>query len=139
MPNPSSPPASPLRVLAAIAAVEGLAFAAYAVYLVVEAVTVGITGPSEVSNPGALILLIVLTALVGAALLWMARAWWQARQWVRTPFVLAQVILGLLGYEASQGVGVVQLVGGAAVVVGVISIVLAVLPRTGRALAESDA
>ena len=138
MPVPPPPP-SPLRVLVAIAAVEGLAFVAYTVYLVVEAFTVGITGPSDVSNPGALILLIVLTALVGAALLWMARAWWLVRQWVRTPFVLAQVILGLLGYEASQGTGIVEMVGGAAVIVAVVGIVLAVLPRTGRVLASSDA
>ena len=55
------------------------------------------------------------------------------------PFVLAQVILGLLGYEASQGAGIVEMVGGAAVIVAVVGIVLAVLPRTGRVLASSDA
>lgn len=131
-----APPGS-IVVLAAIAAVQGVALLAYAVYDVVEAIRVGITGPAEVSNPMALLLVILLTALFGAALLWVAWGWWRRRAWSRSPFLVAELIVGLLGYEIAQSQGSVErVVGWVAVTMAVVGLVLAMLPSTSRVLEE---
>jgi hypothetical protein len=128
-----------LVVLAGIAAVEGLGLVGYAVFDIVEAFRVGITGPAEVSNPPALILLIVITALFGAGLLLVASGWWRAQRWARSPFVLAQIIIGLVGYEVAQSEGSVErTVGIALVIIAVLGLILSFAPATSRAIAEDE-
>ncbi len=83
-----SRPTLSFAVIAAIAAIEGLGLIAYAIFDIIEAVRVGITGPAEVSNPAALVLLIVIYLVFGIGLLLVARAWWQMRTWQRGAFIL---------------------------------------------------
>lgn len=124
-----------LAVLAALAGVQGLALLLYAAFDVVQALRVGITGPEEVSNAGALTSLIVIIAAFGAALLWVAWGWWQARSWARAPFVVAQLILAFIGYEVSQSSeATLRTVGQAAMLLAVVGVVLVFLPSTRRAL-----
>ncbi len=131
------PPDRALAALALIALVEGLALIGYAVFDVIEVVRVGITGPEEVSNPPAVILLIVITASFGVALAFIARGWWRARAWARSPFLLAQLIFGLIGYELSQSEGSVErMVGIAAMVVAGIGLVLCFAPPVSRVISE---
>ena len=126
-----------LVVLAALAGLEGLGLLAYAAFDLVSAVRVGITGPAEVSNPAALAGLIAITAAFGAALIWVALGWWRGRTWARSPFVVAQLVLGLIGYEISQsGEGGLRMVGQVAMVVAVTGIVLVFLPSARRSLSD---
>lgn len=126
-----------LVLLAALAAIEGLGLLAYAVFDLVEAVRVGITGPAEVSNPAALAGLIAITAGFGAGLVWVAVGWWRCRTWARSPFVVAQLVLGLIGYEISQSnEGGLRLIGQVAMVVAVTGIVLVFLPSVRRTLSD---
>lgn len=121
--------------LAAIAGLQGLLFIGYAVFDVVEAVRVGITGPAEVSNPAALVGLIAITAGFGAGLLWVSWGWWRVRSWARSPFLVAQIVLGLIGYDFSQsGENTQRTIGQALIVVAVVGIVLAFLPSVRRVL-----
>jgi hypothetical protein len=126
-----------LVALAAIALLEGVALLGYAVFDVVEAVRVGITGPAEVSNAPALLLLIAITAAFGVGLVLVARGWWQAQRWARAPFIMAQVIVGLIGYELSQSDGSVErTVGYACVLVAILGLVLSFTPAVSRAIDE---
>lgn len=128
-----------LLPLIALAAVEGVVLIGYAVYVAVNGFREGTTGPAEVSNPPALISLVVILALLGAGMLLIARGWWQARRGARSPFVFAQLILGLVGWEASQSLDSAErTVGYVAVAVAVIGIVLAVLPAVGRAISTEE-
>lgn len=120
--------------LAAIAAVEGILFCGYAAFLAIETARIGITGPAEVSNPASVTLLILIVALCGAGLLWLARGWWLSRAWARAPFLLAQVIGLLVGYTFAQAEGSERVYGQAAMVVAAAGVVLALLPVTGRQL-----
>jgi hypothetical protein len=122
-----------LVALAGIAAVEGVVLIGYAVFDIVEAVRVGITGPEDVSNPMALILLIAITAGFGAALVLVAWGWWRAQRWARSPFILAQIIFGLIGYELSQSEGSVErIVGYVAIALALVGLVLAFMPTVAR-------
>lgn len=126
-----------LVLLAALAAVEGLGLLGYAVFDLVSAVRVGITGPAEVSNPAALAGLVAITAAFGAGLVWVSVGWWRARSWARAPFVVAQLVLGLIGYEVSQSAeDGLRLVGQVAMVVAAVGIVLVLLPSARRALSD---
>ena len=123
--------------LAIIALLQGVALLGYALFDVVEAVRVGITGPAEVSNAPALILLVVITAAFGVALLLVARGWWRAQRWARAPFILTQLIFGLIGYELSQSDGSVErMVGYACVLVAILGLVLSFAPAVSRAIDE---
>lgn len=128
-----------LAVLAAIALVQGVALVGYALYDVVGAIRVGITGPAEVSNPMALLLLIVITAALGAGMVAVGVGWWRAQRWARAPFVMAQVIVALLGYELAQATGSIErAVGVAAMVMAALGLVLSFAPATGRAIGDTD-
>ena len=128
-----------LVVLAAIGFVQGAALVAYALYDVVEAIRVGITGPAEVSNPMALLVLVLITAVLGAGMIVVGLGWWRARRWARAPFVMAQVIVALLGYELAQAAGSVERsVGVAAMVMAGLGLVLSFAPATGRAIGDGD-
>jgi hypothetical protein len=127
----------PLIVLAALSALQGALLVGYAVFDVVEAVRVGTSGPEEVSNPMSLLGVIVLTAASGAGLLWLAWGWWNARSWARAPFITAQLIIGLLGYEIAQSTQTVErIVGMLAVGIAVIGLVLAFVRPVSRALSD---
>ena len=126
-----------LVVLAGLAALQGVALLGYAVFDVVEAIRVGTSGPQEVSNPMSLVGVIVLTAVFGAGLLWLAWGWWRARSWARAPFITAQLIIGLLGYEIAQSTQTVErTVGMIAVGMAVIGIGLSFAPPVSRALSS---
>lgn len=127
-----------LVVLALIAGVQGAALIAYALFDIVEALRVGITGPEEVSNPMALLLLIAITAAFGAGMVMVAAGWWRARRWARSPFIMAQIIVALLGYELAQAVGSVErTVGIVAMVMAGLGLVLSFAPATGRAIGDT--
>lgn len=126
--------------LAAIAGLQGLVFIGYAVFDVVEALRVGITGPAEVSNPAALLGLIAITVALGLGLLWVSWGWWRARSWARSPFLVAQIVLGLIGYDFSQSSEDAQrTIGQVIIVVAIVGIVLAFLPSVRRVLDEEEA
>ena len=128
-----------LLVLAAIAMLEAAALVAYAVYDVVEAVRVGITGPAEVSNPMALVGLVAITAAFGVGLGVVAVGWWRAQRWARAPFVLAQLIVGLIGWELAQATdSAVQAVGFVCLAVAGVGLVLAFLPSVARAVDDGS-
>ena len=122
-------------MLAIIALLQGVALLGYALFDVVEALRVGITGPAEVSNVPALIFLIVVTAAFGVGLVLVARGWWRAQRWARAPFILTQVIFGLIGYELSQSEGSVErTVGYACVLIAILGLVLSFAPAVSRAI-----
>lgn len=122
-----------------MALLEGAALIVYAVYDAVEAVRVGVTGPAEVSNTPALLGLIVITAVLGAGLVWIAWGWWKGRSWARSPFVFAQLIIGFIGFEMSQSVADgPRTAGQVAMVVAAASIVVSFLPSVRRELAADD-
>ena len=125
MPKPSPP----LAALAVIALVEGLALVAYGVYALVEGLRLGATGPDQVSNVPAIALEVLLFALFGVGLVWLARGWWGARRWARAPFVLAQIIALLLGVPLAQADGTERVVGVAMSLVAVLGIVLVFTPH----------
>lgn len=126
--------------LTGIAGLQGLIFVGYAIYDIVQAFRVGITGPAEVSNLSALLGLIAITAAFGAGLLWVAWGWWGGRSWARAPFIVAQLVLGFVGYEMSQGSeDGPRFLGQVTIVIAIIGIVLSFLPSVRRALAEDEA
>ena len=135
--GPVKAPDRALVVLAIIALVQGAALLAYALFDIVEAVRVGITGPAEVSNAPALILLVVITTAFGVALVLVARGWWRSQRWARAPFILTQLIFGLIGYELSQSDGPIErVVGYACVLVAILGLVLSFAPAVSRAIDE---
>lgn len=127
-----------LIVLAVIAALQGLALIGYAVFDIVQGVTVGPTGPSEVSNLPGLILQIAIFAALGIGLVFVARGWWGAKYGARAPFIVAQLLALVVGVPlvSAPDVGTQQ-VGLALVVTGVIGIVVALVPRVTRLLTET--
>lgn len=130
-------PDRPLAAVAAIAVLQGAALLVYAVYDVVEAVRVGITGPEEVSNLPAVVLLIVITAAFGVGMVYVGLGWWRGRRWARAPFVLTQLIGGFIGVELAQSSGGVErAVGIGIVVVALLGLVLAFSPAVNRRLGE---
>jgi hypothetical protein len=130
---------TPLVLLSAISVVQGIFLLGYAAFDIVEAFRTGITGPEEVSNPMALLGLIVITALFGASLVWLGVGFWQGRSWARSPFIVAQLVLGLIGYEISQSRSdAQQTLGQAAMVIAVVGIVLVFLPSVRRVFAADD-
>lgn len=136
--GPVKAPDRILAVLALIAGIQGAALIGYAVFDVVEALRVGITGPEEVSNPMALLLLIAITAAFGAGMIAVAVGWWRALRWARSPFVMAQIIVALLGYELAQAEGSVErTVGIVAMVMAALGLVLSFAPATGRAIGDT--
>lgn len=130
---------TPLVLLSAISVVQGIFLLGYAAFDIVEAFRTGITGPEEVSNPMALLGLIVITAVFGASLVWLGVGFWQGHSWARSPFIVAQLVLGLIGYEISQSRSdAQQTLGQVAMVIAVVGIVLVFLPSVRRVFAADD-
>ena len=121
--------------LAALALLEGVGLIAYATFSIVEAIRVGASGPEEVSNLPAIAVLILIQALFGLGMLWVARGWWQQRRWARAPFVLTQLIALLVGYELAQSAGLVERVSGIGLgLVAIVGLVLSFLPVVTRSI-----
>lgn len=133
-------PEQPLLVLlAAIAAVQGVVLLGYGLFDVVQGLTVGLTGPEEVSNLPALVLQIVIFLVLGAAALWIATGWWRAKYAARAPFILGQLLALVVGFPLAQGAASTQrFVGLALVVAAVVGIVAALLPPVTRALLNDN-
>ncbi len=128
-----------LVVLAGIALLEGLGLVAYALFDVVEAVRVGTSGPEDVSNAPALILLVVITAAFGVGMIWVARGWWRAQRWARAPFILSEIIAVLIGYELAQSAGSAERYLGIGIaLVGVVGLIMSFAPSVGRAIDDQD-
>ena len=132
-------PRHPLLVLlSAIAAIQGIGLIGYALYDVVQGITVGITGPQEVSNVPALVLQIVIFAALGIGLVLVARGWWGARYGARAPFIVAQLLALVVGVPLIGAPDEwTRYVGVALIVVGVAGLVFALLPPVTRALIGS--
>lgn len=128
-----------LIVLAIIAALQGAGLIGYALYDIIQGVTVGLTGPSEVSNLPGLLLQIVIFAALGIGLLMVARGWWGAKYGARAPFIVAQLLALVVGIPlvSAPDVGTRQ-VGAIVLGLGVVGIVLALLPPVTRMLIESS-
>lgn len=127
-----------LRLLALIAFVEGAALLGYAVFDIYGALTVGITGPAEVSNLPALILQIIIFGAFGAGMIAVGYAWARRMRWARAPFLVAQFIGLIVGWPLAQAAGAVErYVGIGLLGLSVIGIIVAFTPSVTRAL-EAD-
>lgn len=132
-------PTRSFAAIAAIAAVEGLGLITYAIFDIVEAVRVGITGPADVSNPAALLLLIIIYLVLGLGLLLVARAWWLMRTWQRGAFILAQVIAVLVFFDLTQSSeNLPRTIGLVILLVAIAGIVLVFTPKVLRVFAEAQ-
>ncbi len=99
-------------ILGVIALLEGLALLGYAVYDTIQALRIGATGPTDVSNPSAIVIQIVIFAIFGIGLLLVARGWFTGRRWPRAPFILAQLIALVVGSPLISAQGDVDRVVG---------------------------
>lgn len=134
-----SRPTLSFAVIAAIAAIEGIGLIAYAIFDIIEAVRVGITGPAEVSNPAALVLLIVIYLVFGIGLLLVARAWWRMRTWQRGAFILTQVIALLVFFDLTRAEEPLpRTVGFVILALAIAGILLVFTPKVMRVFAEAQ-
>ena len=125
------------RVLAALAAVEAGGLVTYAVYDTVQAIRIGTVGPSAVSNAPALFLQMLIVGGLGFGLLLIARGWLRSRLWVRSPFLLAQILALVLGIPLAQYPdGGVKVAGVALVAIAAAGVILALTPGVNRALSD---
>ncbi len=126
-----------LVALGVIAALEGVGLIGYAVYDIFQGITVGITGPREVSNLPALVLQIVIFAALGIGLLLVARGWWRAAYGARAPFIVAQLLALVVGVPllSAPDAGTRQ-IAVALIGLGVLGIVLALVPSVTRVLTK---
>lgn len=127
-----------LLALAAIAAIQGTGLIGYAIYDVVQGLTVGLTGPAEVSNLPALLLQIVIFAALGVGLLLVARGWWGAKYGARAPFVVAQLLALVVGVPLLTAPDSwTRQVAIAVIAAAIVGMVLAFTPPVTRALLKS--
>lgn len=108
----------------------------YGGYVAVRAVREGATGPEEVSNLGGLVLEPLIFLAFGAALLLVGHGLWRARRWARAPFVLGQLVLGLIGVELAQGDSDLHGVGIASTVLALVGVVVVLTPAVTAELGD---
>lgn len=126
----------PVVAIVAIAAVEGLGLVGYAAYSLVEAMRVGATGPSDVSNGPAIAVQIAIEVLFGAGMIWVALGWWRTRPWARAPFLVAQILGILIGFDLAQSEGAIEkVVGIGLIIIAAVGAVLVFRPAVSRRLA----
>jgi hypothetical protein len=115
--------------VAVIAALQGVGLLVYALVDVWQAIRLGITGPEEVSNVPAVILLILLTAAFGVGMLLVAWGWWREAGWARGPFVFAEILGLLIGFQVAQteGDGPARAIGIALALSAALGLVLALV------------
>jgi hypothetical protein len=124
-----------ILILAVIAAVQGLTLLGYAIFDIYGAITIGTTGPEEVSNAPALALQIVIFAGLGAGMVFVAYGWWRRRRWARAPFIVVQFLAIIIGWPLAQALGLAErAVGVALVALAIIGLFLAFTPRVTREL-----
>ena len=132
-------PIVPVRVLVVIAVIEGIGLIGCGVFDLIETMRVGVTGPEDVSNGPAVAVLIAIQVVFGAGLLWVARGWWRSAPWARSPFLVAQLLLVLVGYDLAQGTSAAEkAVGFVAIAVAGVGIVVTFLPAVRRALDPAE-
>ena len=132
-------PTRSFAAIAAIAAIEGLGLVLYAIFDIIEAVRVGITGPADVSNPAALVLLIAIYLVFGIGLLLVARAWWQMRTWQRGAFVLTQVIALLVFFDLTRSEeSLPRIIGGVILALAIAGIILVFTPNVLRVFSQAQ-
>lgn len=125
------------RVLGVVAALEGAALIGYAVVDVIAVFRAGLTGPEEVSNAAAFGMQVLIFVALGVGLFALARGWWNARRWVRGPFILAQLLGLVVGVPLLQSEAPVA--GVVIVVTALGSLVLSLIPPVTRALLGDQA
>lgn len=124
-----------ILILAGISALQGITLLGYALFDIYGAITIGTTGPEEVSNTPALILQIVIFAGLGAGMVLVALGWWRRRRWARAPFIVVQFLAIIVGWPLAQAVGLTErAVGISLVVLAVVGLFLAFTPRVTREL-----
>ncbi len=124
-------------VLAAIAVLQGVTLLGYAVFDIFGAITIGTTGPAEVSNTPALILQIAIFAFIGAGMMFVAYGWSRRKRWARAPFIVVQFLAIIVGWPLAQAVGLTErTVGVVLVVLAVVGLFLAFTPRVTRELED---
>lgn len=128
-----------LIVLAAIAGVQGIGLIGYAVFDIVQGMTVGITGPREVSNLPALFLQIVIFAGLGVGMLAIALGWLRSRYAARAPFIVAQLLALVVGVPLFNAPDAwTRQLAVILIVVAVLGLVMALLPTVTRLIVEDD-
>lgn len=124
-------------VLAAISALQGLMLLGYAGFDIYGAITIGTTGPEEVSNTPGLILQIVIFAFLGAGMVVVAYGWARRKRWARAPFIVVQFLAIIVGWPLAQAAGLTErTVGVVLVILAVLGLFLAFTPRVTRELAD---
>jgi hypothetical protein len=122
-------------ILAAIATLQGVTLLGYAIFDIYGLITIGTTGPEEVSNTPALILQIVILAGLGAGMIYVGYGWWLKKRWARAPFIVVQFLAIIIGWPLAQALGRSErAIGVSLVVLGLIGLVLAFTPRVTREL-----
>ncbi len=111
-----------------------------AVGLVGYAVAVGIASRSSRGssvNAAGVEILIYLAFAVLMGLL--ARGLWRRKSMARTPFLLSQLFVMIIGYTVFAGDGTaVKVAGGVVMLLGLVGLALSLSPRLAEALAEQD-
>lgn len=127
------------RLLSVIAALEGAALLAYAAIDVVAVIRGGLSGPTEVSNPAAFWMQVLIFLVLGAGMIALSRGWWTARRWARGPFVLGQLLGLVVGVPLAQSSGPGQVAGIALVAISAGALVVSFLPPVTRMLHDDHA
>lgn len=122
------------RLLSIVAALEGAALLVYAVIDLIAVAREGLSGPTEVSNPAAFAMQVLIFGVLGGGMLILARGWWMVRRWTRGPFILAQLLGLVVGIPLLQSGGAGRLIGGAMVLVAAGAVILSLLPAVTRSL-----
>lgn len=99
------------RVAAVVAGLQALGLIGNAAVVAVVAIRDGITGPSAVASPAGVVTEVVVFALFGAALAWVAWGLWTDHAAARTPFLLAQILTLTVGVPMLSSEAPVNLVG----------------------------
>ena len=121
--------------LALIAGAEGVVLLGYAIFDLVSVIRFGIQGPSEVSNTPSVTLQILIFALFGGGLAWVARGWWRQRRWARAPFLLGQLLALVVGVPLARAGGHVEQAAGIVIVLAAVAGgILALSKPVGRVL-----
>lgn len=108
------------RIVAIVAVIEGAALILNGLAVLYFVARDGLTGPSAVASPPGVALEVGIFLLFGAGLVAVALGARQQRDWVLTPFLVAQLLALTVGFPLATGAEMpAQLVGIAIVVMSV--------------------
>jgi len=125
-----------LLALAVIAALQGLAVIGYAAANIVW--LVGAWGEPGV-NALTLVVQVLVIAALGVGLVFVARGFLGAARWARAPFIVAQLLAGVVAIPFALIPGGAQTWSVLIIVSAIIGLILVFLPSTTRALNGSSA